>query len=400
MLLAGFELGSPDNVTPDAWLVVRDGRVAQVGAGGPPGRPDVDLGGALVVPGFVDLHCHGGAGSSYTSGDPESAARLHRRHGTTTTLASTVSAEAGDLARQVRSLADLARSGLVAGIHLEGPYLAEARCGAHDPAFMRDADPSEIRRLLDEAAGTIRMVTLAPERAGAIEAVRQLVGAGVVAAVGHTEATYDQTCAAIAAGVSVATHLGNAMPPVHQRAPGPVLALLDSDRVVCEVINDGVHLHPGMVGHVLRSAGPGRIALVTDATAAAGAPDGDYTLGSVTVRVAGGEARVRASGVLAGSTLTMDAAFRRAVHECGFSIPDAVRAASTTPASLLGLPGLGRLVPASRADLVVLDSALVVQGVLHGGRWVDDAPPPPDARAGTGDEIRPGTASNLSEGSD
>lgn len=370
MLLGGLRLGTPDDVIDDAWLSIDGEQVTQVGRGAPAGRLDIDLAGDLVVPGFVDVHCHGGGGASYGSDDAARVAAFHLRHGTTTTLASLVSAPPEVLAEQVSRLADLTRAGAVAGIHLEGPYLAGGRCGAHDPTVLRDPSPAEIDRLLGLAGGTLRMVTLAPERAGALDAIARVTDAGVLAAIGHTEATYEQTRAAITAGARVATHLGNAMPAFEPRRPGPVLALLEDDRVTCELINDGIHLHPAFVTHIRRHAGAGRIALITDAMAAAGAGDGRYQLGGVAVRVNAGEARVEATGVLAGSTSTLGEAFQRAVATAGFGIPDAVRATSTTAAALLGRADLGCLRAGSRADLVALDAGLGVRAVLHRGVWV------------------------------
>jgi N-acetylglucosamine-6-phosphate deacetylase len=189
----------------------------------------------------------------------------------------------------------------------------------------------------------------------------------VIAAVGHTDASYEQTLAAIAAGASVATHLGNAMRPIHHREPGPMIALLDASGVVIEQIADGVHLHDGMLRHTVRSAGAERVALITDAMAAAGMPDGEYELGGQAVTVADGVARLGGHGAIAGSTLTMDAALRRAVHS-GVSIVDAARMAATTPARVLGRDAeLGALVPGLRADIVVLDSELRVTSVLRSG---------------------------------
>ncbi len=185
-----------------------------------------------VVPGFVDTHVHGGGGGSSPAVPDQTATAVafHRRHGTTTLLASLVSETPGDLLRQVRELTEQVQTGLVGGIHLEGPWLATHRCGAHDPALLRDPAADELDRVLDAGEGAIRMVTLAPERAGGLEAIRRIVDAGAVAAVGHTEATYQQTCAAIEAGATVGTHLFNAMRPIHHREPGPVIALLEDPR--------------------------------------------------------------------------------------------------------------------------------------------------------------------------
>ena len=180
------------------------------------------------------------------------------------------------------------------------------------------------------------MVTIAPERDGALEAIELLAAHGVVAAVGHTDATYEQTRAAVAAGATVGTHLFNGMRPVHHREPGPIVALLDAPNVVCELVADGVHLHDGMLAFATSTAGPDRAALITDAMAAAGMPDGEYDLGGQAVTVADGVARLARDGAIAGSTLTMDAALRHAVA-AGIPIADAVRMAATTPARAIGL---------------------------------------------------------------
>ena len=212
----------------------------------------------------------------------------------------------------------------------------------------------------------VRTVTIAPELPGALSAIRQLRAHGVVAAVGHTDATYEQTQAAVEAGVRLATHLCNAMRPVHQRDPGPIVALLGASGVVCEQVADGVHLHDGMFRHVVQAAGTSRVALVTDAMAAAGMTDGEYELGGQEVRVAGGVARLAASGIIAGSTLTMDAALRHAVHS-GLSMLDASTMASATPARVLGFTDRGAIAAGLRADLVLLDEELAVTGVVRGG---------------------------------
>jgi N-acetylglucosamine-6-phosphate deacetylase len=298
---------------------------------------------------------------------------LHRKHGTTTLVASLVTAGPAELLRQVRELADDVPGGLIGGIHLEGPWLSTTRCGAHQPSLMRDPDPAEIDRVLDAGAGAIRMVTFAPERDGALAAIGQIVEAGVVAAVGHTEATYEQTRAAIAAGATVGTHLFNAMRPIDRREPGPIVALLEDDRITVELITDGVHVDPAIYRHVARSAGPDRVSLITDAMAAAGMADGEYWLGQLAVAVEDGVARVAGTQTIAGGTATMDRVFRFAVIHSGLprdeAMMAAVRQASINPARALGLPCAG-LVPGATADLVVLDSDLGVTGVLRQGSWV------------------------------
>ncbi|MEU8260874.1 N-acetylglucosamine-6-phosphate deacetylase [Micromonospora sp. NPDC048999] len=329
--------------------------------------------GHWIVPGFVDMHTHGGGGHTFTTGDADSAreaAAFHLRHGTTTLLASLVSSPFAVMREATAAYRPLVESGVLAGVHFEGPYLSTDRCGAQNPEFLRDPSTDELAELIELGGGAIRMVTLAPERDGALEAIKLLVLRGVVAAVGHTDATWEQTRAAVTAGASVGTHLFNGMRPLHHREPGPVVALLNAPSVVCELVADGVHLHDGMLGFAASVAGPERAALITDAMAAAGMPDGEYELGGQAVSVADGVARLSRDGAIAGSTLTMDAALRHAVA-AGITLPDACRMAATTPARAIGLGDqLGALRTGLRADLVVLDDDLNVVRVMRGGTWV------------------------------
>ncbi|MGZ8814875.1 MAG: N-acetylglucosamine-6-phosphate deacetylase, partial [Mycobacterium sp.] len=231
----------------------------------------------------------------------------------------------------------------------------------------------EIDRVLEAGAGTVRMITIAPERQGALAAIERIVDADVVAAVGHTEASYGQTRAAITAGATVGTHLFNAMRPINTREPGPVIALLEDPRVTVELITDGVHVDPALYRHVSRSAGPNRVSLITDAISAAGMSDGTYHLGPLAVDVVDRVARVAGTPTIAGSTATMDHQFRFAVKHSGLDRDEAliaaVRQASINPARALGLPATG-IVPGGAADLVVLDADLAVTGVLRQGSWV------------------------------
>jgi N-acetylglucosamine-6-phosphate deacetylase len=351
----------------DGWVVVDGERVLGVGAGPPPAPPAERLG--LVAPGFVDVHVHGGGGASFDGGDPESAAtvvRTHLAHGTTTMVASLVTDSVDRLEASCAALASLADDGVVAGIHLEGPWLSPARAGAHEPSLIVDPTPSAVSRLVEASRGHLRMVTLAPERPGALQAIAQLVSAGVVAAIGHTDATYDETRAALAAGATAGTHLFNAMPPLHHRQPGPVAALLESSAYL-ELVADGVHVHPAVLALAWRT---GRTALVTDAMAAAGAADGDYTLGSLSVVVRDGEARLASSGAIAASTATLASSLRYATAMAGVPLPDALAAVTSTPAAMLGLDGVGVLAPGSYADLVELSDDLEVSRVMRGGAWV------------------------------
>lgn len=367
LLSAARVLSGEHDLTP-GWVEVDGGRVVAVGGGEPPRPADQVLGEATVTPGFVDTHVHGGGGASFT-GPPEeveAAVATHRAAGTTTVLASLVTASPSDLLRSVSELAELTASGVVAGTHLEGPWLSPRRAGAHEVAQLRAPDLAEVEALLEAGRGTVRMVTLAPELPGALDAVRRLVDAGVTVAVGHTDATYDQTRAALDAGASVGTHLFNTMPSLHHRDPGPVAALLESDAVV-ELVADGVHLHPAVLALAARAA-RGRVALVSDAMAAAGAPDGRYRLGALDVEVREGVARLSDSGAIAGSTLVLADAVRFAAGEAGLDLADAVRAATATPADAVGLTA-GRLEPGSPADLVVLDADLAVTRVMSAGRF-------------------------------
>jgi N-acetylglucosamine-6-phosphate deacetylase len=371
-LLANARLVTPDGVLAPGWLRVENGQIAALGAGGEPGGED--LGGAWVLPGFVDMHVHGGGGATYTSGDPDearAAAAFHRSHGTTSTLASLVSADVDELERVVRGLAPLVGEGVLAGLHLEGPYLSPEHKGAHDASRLRTPDAGELGRLLDAAGGTVRMVTVAPELPGGLDLVGRTLAAGAVAAVGHTDATYEEARAAFDAGARVATHLYNAMRELRHRDPGPVAAALEDERITIELINDGVHLHDAVAALAFRTAGPERTALITDAMVAAGMPDGAYTLGSLDVEVSGGIARLAGGGSIAGSTLTMDVALRRAVQVLGVPIADAARAAATTPARVLGLR-TGALAAGLAADLVVLDDDLELIAVMARGEWVGD----------------------------
>ncbi|MGI5213053.1 N-acetylglucosamine-6-phosphate deacetylase [Plantactinospora sp. CA-290183] len=332
--------------------------------------------GHWIVPGFVDIHTHGGGGHTFTTGDADAAreaAGFHLAHGTTTLLASLVSSPYELMRTATAAYAPLVQAGVLAGIHYEGPYLSAVRCGGQNPQFLRNPSVEELTELIELGAGAVRMVTLAPELPGALDAVKLLVSRRVVAALGHTDATYEQTLAAVSAGATVATHLFNGMRTPHHREPGPVFALLGSPNVVCELVADGVHLHDGTLAFAAGTAGADRAALITDAMAAAGMPDGEYELGGQPVVVADGTVRLATSdgtaGAIAGSILTMDAALRRAVG-AGISIVDACRMAATTPARAIGLgERTGALLPGWRADLVVLDDNLNVVQVMRAGTW-------------------------------
>jgi N-acetylglucosamine-6-phosphate deacetylase len=356
----------------DMWVGWEGDQIAATGQGVCPGEPENHFQSHVLVPGFVDMHCHGGGGEHFAGGGPcaaRSAADAHLRHGTTTLVASIATAEWSQMLADVRGLAPLIEDGTLVGIHAEGPWLSPRRRGAHASSVLRVPDSSDVQALLDTAAGTLVMVTIAPELPHALAAIGQLVDADVVVALGHTDCDYDTASAAIDAGASVATHLFNAMPPIAARTPGPSLALLADPRVRVELIADGVHVDAALLRYVVNTVGPQRVAAITDAMAAAGATDGDYLLGESVVTVRDGIAQ-SSSGVLAGSTATMAQVFRMWVGQCGLSVPDAARLCATTPATILNLPDRGEISAGRRADIVVLDDDLDVAAVLRGGSWV------------------------------
>ncbi|MFS0893029.1 N-acetylglucosamine-6-phosphate deacetylase [Microbacterium sp. 179-I 3D3 NHS] len=364
-------------VVDDGWVRIVDGRVAARGTGGDwePADEVVDAAavagpGAVLTPGFIDIHGHGGAGAAYDDGAEaiRTGRALHRAHGTTRAVVSLVTAPLDELARSAGAVADLMETDAdILGSHLEGPFLDPGHHGAHEPSLLRPPVAGDIDRLLDAGRGTIRQVTVAPELPGGLDAIRRIVAAGAAAAVGHTDADAAMAVAAFEAGATLLTHAFNAMPGIHHRAPGPVLAAAADHRVVLEAIADDVHLDPRVVKLVFDAA-PGRVALITDAMAAAGSADGHYDLGAVSVTVENGVARADDTGSIAGSTLTQDSALRRAVR-AGVTLPEAVRALTETPARAIGFGAvLGGLQPGMTGDAVLLDAELRVARVWVGPR--------------------------------
>jgi N-acetylglucosamine-6-phosphate deacetylase len=379
-LLGGGRVVTPDGVIANAWVQVTDGRIVEVGRNRPDvDAPIVDLDGAWLLPGFVDLHMHGGGGHSVADSQEamEGAVAFHRAHGTTSTLVSLMTAPVDELAVQLAWAAELTHRGPTArghilGSHIEGPFLSISRSGAQNPAHMLAPDAGVLERLRRAADGTLRMVTIAPELDGALPLIKTLSEAGVVVAMGHSDATYRETLAGIAAGARHVTHLFNAMRPLHHREPGMIGAAVEAG-IACELINDGRHVHPAAVRMVFDLISSP--VLVTDAIDATGIGDGHFELGGQEVLVNDGEARLADTGSLAGSTLTMDRALRLAVNESGLSLEQVSAAASATPARVLGLDGeLGSIAPGYRADLVVLDDDFEVTSVMVDGTWSDDCP--------------------------
>lgn len=368
----------PSGLAEPGWVDLDgDGHVLRSGSGEPPRPADVRHPAGMLVPGLVDLHCHGGGGVFFADGVTEAQAALavHRASGTTACMASLATAPLADLERQCAQLAPLVTAGDLAGVHLEGPWLSPARRGAHDPALLKLPTRADAATLLSAAAGTLRMVTIAPELPGALAVIEMLVEHGVIVALGHSEADEATTRSAIAAGASVATHLFNAMPPLLHRDPGLAGALLDSPGVTVELIADGVHVAPAMLRLAARAA-VGGFALVTDAIAAAGQGDGDYRLGPLAVEVRGGTARLAGTQTLAGSTLVLSRALRYAATVAALPLLDVLRAATERPAALLGRTDVGHLGPGARGGVVVLDDTLrVVEVIAPGGPRGIDVPP-------------------------
>ncbi len=371
-VLHSLRLVDEGTVTDDAWVAFADGAVLARGTGHGwrelPVAEAVDGGGAYLTPGFVDIHGHGGGGASFDDGAEAiaTARAVHRAHGTTRAVLSLVTASIDDLVARVGVIADLAeRDATIFGSHLEGPFLDVGHKGAHTEGLLRAPDAESVARLVDAGRGTVRQVTLAPELPGGLAATAQFVAAGVAVAVGHTNATEDEAAAAFDAGATLLTHAFNTMPGIHHRAPGPIVAAMRDERVTLELIADGFHVHPHVIALAFAQA-PGRIALITDAMAAAGAADGHYELGGLAVTVIDGAARLDVGGAIAGSTLTQDAALRLVVAG-GLPLPAAVAALTTVPARAIGAEGrYGSLRPGAAADAVMLDDQLNVTGV-----WVD-----------------------------
>jgi N-acetylglucosamine-6-phosphate deacetylase len=377
-VLRAARLATPTEMLEDAYLTVEGGQVGQVGQGPPPPGPSpvIDLGDALVAPGFIDVHVHGGGGyqvNCATAPEVEDSvremAKFHARHGTTGLLATTVSD--GPQALQVAVEGVAAVTGVpglgVLGSNLEGPWIARSRAGAQYPGALRPPSVAELRALVARSRGTLRLVTVAPELDGALKVITVARQAGLVVAIGHTDADYETATAAFEAGARHATHLFNAMAPIHHRQPGPVAAALADPRVYLEIIADGVHIHPALIS-LVASLAPERLVLITDAISAAGAAPGRYRLGPVEVLVRDGRAVLAGQeGTVAGSVLTMDRAVAHAVQLGGVPLLSALRAASLNPATALGETGKGRLHPGADADLVVLDRDLAVMATVIGG---------------------------------
>lgn len=329
-----------------------------------------DAGGCYLIPGLIDLHTHGIDGADAGDGDAAgllAMSRAYAARGITGWCASTMTLGEAELTAALHVLRDFTRpadGARLLGVHLEGPFVSREKCGAQNPDFVHAPDIALFRRLNEASGGLARLVTVAPETPGAPSFIRE-ASRDCVVALGHTAADYDTAMAAYAAGATHTTHLYNAMPPLHHRAPGVIAAAFDAGATV-ELIADGLHVHPAVVRLTQRLFGD-RLALISDSLRCAGRPDGDYTLGGQPITLRGGRATLRGSDTLAGSALDLGELLRRAV---GFGIPlaAAVTAATKTPAAILGRQDVGTLARGRKADFVLLNDDLKILSVFVDGR--------------------------------
>jgi len=375
---------TPEPDLVPGWLLIRDGRIAAVGderAPLPPVPADtvrIDGQGGYALPGFIDVHVHGGGGFDFMDAGPEeltAITRFHAENGTTAMLATTVTGPREALTGVLRRVSAFMKKPMpyaqLLGVHLEGPFLNPGWKGAQNEAYMVPPQPEWLEQWMAEFPGLIRLQTLAPEMEGAVAYIRTLVKHGIIAACGHTDATYEQLRTAADNGLTHAVHTFNAMRPLHHREPGTVGAVMTDSRIAAEIIADGEHVHPAAIRLLLQAKGTDGVILVTDAVSAAGMPDGPYELGGLPVTLENGAARLTGSSTLAGSTLTTVKGFRYLVETVGVSVGEASRIASLNPARQLGIADShGSLEPGKRADLLLLDDRLELQRVIIGGRVV------------------------------
>ncbi|MBY0013539.1 N-acetylglucosamine-6-phosphate deacetylase [Paenibacillus typhae] len=338
--------------------------------------------GGLLIPGFVDVHVHGGAGYDFMYSDSralDTITRFHALQGTTTMLATTMTAAKPEIDRVLAEVDAYRTAGMpyarLAGVHLEGPFISQKWPGAQNPEHIVPANIGWLEAWEQQYPGLIRQVTLAPEREGALEAITWLRKHGITAALGHTNATFEEVIAAADAGLNQAVHMYNAMTPLHHRKPGTAGAVMSDDRIRAEIIADGIHVHPAAIRIVTRLKNKANLLLITDAMSATGLDDGEYTIGDLPVMVSGGVATLKEHPEsLAGSTLTMIRGFRYLVEEVGLSLEEASQAASLTPAISLGLQRtIGTLEAGKRGDILRLDDQLNLHGVWINGREITAA---------------------------
>lgn len=386
-------------IVPNAWIVVVDGVIQQTGfrdtdltsfisSSGLESKISstksiavIDANRDFLTPGYMDVHAHGAWEHSFDDGiDGIRVARAyHLLHGTTRQVLSLITNPLDVMQENLRNVKQtMSNRPDILGSHLEGPFLALSRKGAHDPKCLVDPTPERVEGLLEAADGSLRQITLAPERQHGIEAIKRFVAAGVIPAVGHCDADYDLAREAFNNGATLMTHVFNAMNGIHHREPGPIPAALEDSRVTIELINDGFHVDNPVLRMIIGAARH-RIAFVTDAMAATGCADGAYKLGALDVTVKDGHARLVSNGAIAGSTLILEVAVMRAVRELGVGLPEAIEAATLTPAKAFGFDKsnavtgnpLGLVEKGYCADVLLLDAGdLAVKHVWCAGRAI------------------------------
>jgi len=376
LTLEGVHIIDARGEQPASRIVLDDGHILAVGPDVAPAGHRVALDGMLALPGFIELHTHGGGGFALHTTDPNEIlayARWVASTGTTAFVITVVGVPQAlpivQLHAAASAMAQTSQGAEPLGIHLEGPYLNPTRRGAHHPSWLRLPDPDDVRALLAAAQGQLRLVTLAPELPGAAAAITQFRDAGVTVSIGHTDATYEQARDAIAHGISHATHCFNAMPPLLHRAPGPLGAIIEAKHVTGELIVDGVHVHPAAARALLYALGAERTVAITDAQPIAGVAElRGFTFAGQPAEVRDGAARL-ADGTIAGSILTMDQALRNLVQTLELDLPTASRLLSLNPARVAGAAERKGIIAAGYdADIVLLDKGLCVQATFCRGR--------------------------------
>lgn len=387
LAVVGGRLLTPFREIPEGTVLVQDGRIQGVGAAHEVDIPSeaerVDAGGCTIVPGFVDIHVHGGSGADFMDASLESvdiACAFHAKGGTTSLLATLRTGPVTEIVQALRVLREAVgrtRAGAdVAGVHIEGPYFAPAEAGAQPPGAMKDPEPGEWSHML-AFADIVRRMSVAPELPRALELGRELVARGIVASIGHTAATFDDVVAAVEAGFTHVTHIYSSMSGLRRvrafRIPGVIEATLLLDELSAEMIADGRHLPPSLLQLIVKAKGLDRLCVCTDAVRVAGFPPGEHTSAGRTVLVEDDVAKLPDRSFFAGSIATMDRCVRTMVQEVGLSLREAIKLATVNPARFMRLDGdRGSLLPGKRADLVLLDDTLAVRMTIVGGRVVYD----------------------------
>jgi len=373
------KLVTPEGVVENGTVRFENGVITEVSASAAAAADIAAPEGGWIVPGFIDVHVHGGYGADFMDASIEAYQTItsfHGRHGTTSMLATTVTATKEDIDAVLQASREYidaasASGARLAGVHLEGPFISEKWPGAQNPARIVPPNAEWVQEWIEKYPGLLKQLTLAPEKEGALEVIRLLRANSIIAAAGHTDSTYEEIITAADNGLNQAVHTFNAMTPLHHRKPGVVGAVLTDPRVIAEVIADGIHVHEAAVKLLTRAKAPDQLVLITDAMSAAGLGDGQYKLGELDVTVKSGVARLTGGDSLAGSTLTMIEAFRFMVQRVGLTVPEASRLASFNPAKQLGLAEqIGSIRTGAKADFVVLTPELDIAAVYRDGNQI------------------------------